>query len=237
VPSCLIRHRRTTPHLDSTVKQSFVDALVNNYNLHLTDYFEDPPSTPVPGIRWEEGYTCIESGCSKACSSMQNMKRHMSSEHGIIRTPPPKSLVQAIFESNTQRYPVTGSLAPSTQLRSSSESHTIPLHIILTQYSTQLEAAQSCEVLDDPAILNPFLAKYRWQDVLKDESVKKVRDWVSLPPPSPSHNQDFIFEELARAVKSYYKKICKEMECLDVNCHTTTLRWINSTKEYVFVNK
>jgi hypothetical protein len=35
-------------------------------------------------------------------------------------------------------------------------------------------------------------------------------------------------EPLAKAVSSYYAVIVQEMQCLDL--HTTTLRWINSTK-------
>jgi hypothetical protein len=92
---------------------------------------------------------------------------------------------------------------------------------------------QLLEIPDDPTVLNPFLTKYRWLTILKGLSPIKVRDWVSNPC-----DRNFIFKALEEAVEKYYEKIRGEMESLDqgldINCHT--LRWINSTKEYVFMN-
>jgi hypothetical protein len=105
-----------------------------------------------------------------------------------------------------------------------------PLQILLKQYSSN--PTKLLQAPDDPAILNPFLTKYKWLSILKGLSPIKVRDWVSSP-----RDRNPIFEKLEEEVDRYYEKIRGEMDCLDVDCHTTTLRWINSTKEYVFIQK
>lgn len=220
-PIRLMRHRRSNQHHDRSVDQNLVDNLVTTHNLHLLDYFEDnAPKTPVPGIKWENGYVCGINGCTTAYSSHQKMKRHMSKDHQVTRTIPLHSFVQIIFESNGRRYPVT--IPPLVQPSSSSNgSKQSPLQIILKQYASN--ATQLLNVPDDPAVLNPFLTKYRWLNILKGFLPTKIRDWVTFP-----QDRNFIFRELDAAVDKYYRKICKEM---GNDWHTTTLRWINSTKE------
>ena len=203
----------------------FVNALVIRHNLHPYDDFpaNNLPKTPVPGIPWEDGYACHVDGCHHAVSSAQSMKRHLSKEHNITRAALSISSVQVIFDSNQKRYhvnaPLTNTFSESTSILSSSK----PLKILLAQYSTRIP--QGLYTPDDPAFLNPFLQKYRWLEIVKDLSTTKIRDWVSIPG-------NIILEKLEVSVDRYYLKICKEMEHLEK--HTTSLRWVNSTKEYVF---
>lgn len=227
-PDLLVGHRRSR-HRDRLVTQPFVNTLAETYNLHRLDFFENTPNTPVPGIYWEKGYKCGINDCTAASTSFQRMKRHMSAVHQVVRTPPPTSLVQIIFDSNSRRYPVTvsPSLLPSSSSNSPTQSLN-PVQILLKQYHDASNATQLLAAPDDPALLNPFLAKYRWLNILKGLPSTKVRDWVCFPQ---ARDRKFIFKELEEAVNEYYQKICREMESPDNDSHTTTLRWINSTKE------
>lgn len=226
MPSSLGRHCRARPHFNSLINDVFVNTLVTHHNLYLDDNFpaNDAPKTPVPGIPWEDGYACHVDGCGYAVSSLQSMKRHLSKEHKITRVTLPMSSVQVIFDSNQKRYHVN---APSLT-NSSSESTSIlpsfkPLEILLEQHSNRIPRA--LDTPDDPAFLNPFLQKYLWLGIVKDLPPSKIRGWVSLPG-------NTILEKLEVAVDRYYLKICKEMELWEK--HTTSLRWVNSTKECAF---
>ena len=94
-------------------------------------------------------------------------------------------------------------ISPLVQPSSSSNrSKQSPLQIILKQYASIWNATQLLEAPDDPAILNPFLTKYRWLSILKGLPTTEVRDWVSFP-----HNRNYIFKELEVAVdKKYVEK-------------------------------
>ena len=220
-PSRLRYHRRSKPHFDTTINENLVESFIKNYNLYLFDYFppEIAPKTAVPGISCVEGYVCSSDGCFKATTSIQTIKRHMSNVHNAPPRSHSKSLVQVIFESNSQRYGVTvaSSMQPPP---SSSYASPSPLQILLRQYSNK--AIPLLEAPKDPAVLNPFLEKYRWLDILKGLSAVKIRNWVSLPGGS-------IVAELEVSVKKYYARICQEMRLLDK--HITTLRWIEATKK------
>lgn len=230
-PSRLRLHCGSSRHNNITVDESFVDMLIKKYNLNILDSFssEDAPKTPIPGIPLIEGFMCGINGCTKTSTSLQTIKRHMTKSHKVSHKPPLKSFVQVIFESRDQRYPVTIPPSMQSQLQpqpvpSSSNSSQSPFQILLKQYSSR--APPLLEAPNNPAVLNPFLEKYRWLDILKGLSPVKIRDWVSVP-------RNPIIEQLEVSVEKYYKKICEEMRYLDV--HTTTLRWINSTKKCVFM--
>lgn len=221
-PSRLRHHRRSKPHFDPTVNENLVDSLIKTYNLYLLDYFspEDAPKSAVPGIPCVDGYICGMDGCIKATTSKQTIKRHLSNAHGTSpRSHLVESLVQVIFESNVQRYGVTGmsSMHPPP---SNSYAPLTPFQILQRQYSNKV--TQLLEAPIDPAVLNPFLEKYRWLDILRGLSTVKIRNWVSLL-------SEPTVAQLEVSVKEYYTRICQEMRHLDK--HITTLRWIESTKE------
>ena len=227
-PSRLKRHCKNRPHLIS-VDDAFVNALITRHNLHLSDNFSpnDAPKTPVLGIPWEDGFSCHVDGCDKALSSKQNVKRHLSSVHNITGTPPTYSAVQIIFESNAKRYSITVPYSTNISSTSALPQTLTPLQILLDRCSNRI--SQVLDAPDDPAFLNPFLEKYKWLNILKDLSVPiaKIRTWVSLPSGSNA-----ILEKLEVAVERYYQMICEEMG--DWEKHTTSLRWVNLTKECVF---
>jgi hypothetical protein len=77
---------------------------------------------------------------------------------------------------------------------------------------------------EDRALLNPFLAKYNWLSVVEGVPPTSISDWISLPS-----SEEHDLQGLVKAVHDYYGKIVPEMRKLDI--HTTTLRWIHSTKE------
>ena len=114
-PALLVGHH-CSRHRDCLVGQYFVDTLVKTYNLHLLYFFENTLNTLFPGIHWEKGYKCGVNDCAAASISVQKMKHHMSVAHQVVHTSSLMSLVQIIFESNGQQYPVTisPSLLPSS---------------------------------------------------------------------------------------------------------------------------
>lgn len=232
-PSRLRRHCREKPHFIYSVDDVFLNNLISQHNLHLSDNFStiDAPKTPVPGIPWEDGFVCHVDGCHKAFSSKQNAKRHLSKEHGITGMPLTDSAVQIIFESNHKRYPVTApsltNTSSTTGLGNVLPQTPAPLQFLLERYSRTIP--QVLDTPDDPAFLNPFLEKYQWVKILKDLSVPTatIRSWVSIPS-----NSNAILVKLEVAVQRYYQMICQEMG--DWEKHTTSLRWVNSTKECAF---
>jgi hypothetical protein len=79
------------------------------------------------------------------------------------------------------------------------------------------------DIPDDPAVLNPVLAKYHWMEILQGLFPKDINNLISLPA------CDGRWESMVSAINTYYQRISEEMRRFDR--HTTTLRWINSTKE------
>jgi Orsellinic acid/F9775 biosynthesis cluster protein D len=221
VPYRLIVHRRSRPHGDRTLTEAFVDSLIQRHNLFLHDRFgpEEVPKSPVPGIPWTDGLVCGVRGCTHSTTSSQTMGRHLSNDHNTSRkqSPPLKMCVQVIFESCKRRYAVEVSAPqpPSTDT-------TVPLDIMLSQYNQRARVSRGLVPPEDPAILNPLLAKYRWMETLQGISPMDITEWIAMPADSER------LEPLVDAVTSYYAAIVKEMSHQDV--HTTTLRWINSTK-------
>jgi Orsellinic acid/F9775 biosynthesis cluster protein D len=221
-PSRLIVHRRSRPHEDRTLTKAFVDSLIQHHDLFLKDHFEpeEVPKSPVPGIPWTKGLTCGVGGCTHSTTSSQTMGRHLSMEHNTTKKqfPPLDTCVQVIFESCQRRYAVKVS-APQPSLSTNTP---VPLDILLSQYNQRSRENRGLVPPEDPAVLNPLLAKYRWIETLQGISPVDITQWISMPGDSET------LEPLVDAVSSYYAVIVKEMKCLDV--HTTTLRWINSTK-------
>ena len=221
VPFRLIVHRRSRPHEDHSLTEAFVDSLIQCYNLFLHDRFgpEEAPRSPVPGIPWTDGLVCGVRGCMHSTTSLQTMGRHLSMDHNTSRKqfPPLKTSVQVIFESCNRRYAVEVS-AP----QASSTDTTAPLDMLLGQYNQRARITGGLVPPEDPAVLNPLLAKYRWMETLQRISPMDITEWIAMPVDSET------LDPLVDAVSRYYATIVKEMSRQDV--HTTTLRWINSTK-------
>ena len=150
------------------------------------------------------------------------MGRHLHDGHcsNLRESPPLKCLVQVIFESSDQWYKIDPNLS-NIQKPTISSTSLSPLDLLIKQYGDRNLGPLAAP--HDPTALSPILAKYYWMDVLQGILLKTIGDWVSIPAPHEG------FQGLEIAVQGYYNKICEEMGHLDV--HTTTLRWINSTKE------
>ena len=98
----------------------------------------------------------------------------------------------------------------------------MPLDILISQYNQRTWVAHGLVPTEDPAVLNPLLAKYHWMETLQGISPMDIMEWIAMLADSEK------FKPLVDAVSSYYVAIVKEMSCQD---HMTTLRWINLTKE------
>ncbi len=222
VPSQLIRHRRSLPHYDRTVTEDFVNRLIQSQDLFLRDYFDptEVPEVPVPGIKWSDGFQCGVRNCTHTTTSRATMGRHMIKMHhsSIREIPPSDTCVQIIFESNDRRYSVDVSAVEQPSLSSVSS----PFALLLDQIR-KTSAPLPLAIPDDPAVLNPILATYHWMEALQGLLTKDIKILICLPARGEK------LEATICAVNKYYQRISKEMGHLDV--HTTTLRWINSTKE------
>jgi hypothetical protein len=222
-PSRLIRHRRDLPHLDRGVTQDFVNRLTQSQNLFRRDYFEpaEAPKVLVPGIQWSIGLQCTMHGCTHSTTSRSRMGRHIRADHEstIRQFEPSVTSIQTLFESHSRRYTVD---VPVLENPSSPRGVSSPFALLLNQYKATLTPSPFA-IPDDPAVLNPVLAKYHWMEILQGRFPKDIKNLISLPACGEK------LEALICPINDYYQKISEEMRRLDI--HTTTLRWINSTKE------
>jgi len=220
-PSCIRKHRQTK-HSDKTPTTDFIDSLVKAFDLRLTDYFDvgDGPKNPVPGILWQGGLKCGFEQCGRCLRSTDNMRKHIRSNHklSLLECPPSECSTQILFESNQRVYEVDIIPSPSAPPITSA------FDILLSQY--EQKKFDQFQIPNNPALLNPFLAKYKWLNTLEGISPAKVTEWVKFPIAGDP------YAGLFSAVKLYYEPIIKDMGNLEK--YTTILRFVHTTKGWVF---
>jgi Orsellinic acid/F9775 biosynthesis cluster protein D len=222
-PRSLRRHRKGTAHNDEGhIPESLVLQLIDSLQVRDGDTLYDLPLpfTVVPGIPFrEDGLKCPLPGCSHCCQSRKTMGLHIKNTHSlsIKDQNPTLCAIQAIFDSNKSYYPVT--------LPQPGPTANIPLNLdkmIETQYRQILSEIDS-SASQDEAHLTPFLAKYKWHEVVADLQPSSINEWTSVP-----RDDETALTGLKEGVLRYYKEVIEEMGVGE--SWTTVLRFVNSAK-------
>jgi hypothetical protein len=222
-PRSIRRHRQGEPHLDSpAISQAEVDTMITLYDIFLGDALVNPayPLPVVPGIPFTRGWSCSFSDCTHGRKSRKKMANHTQSAHGIgIKQLEPRQCnVQSIFESNATYYVVD---TPSVSLLAPTQPD--PLDSLFSTYQNITSKIVST-VSNDSAHLSPFLAKYKWHEIVGDTLPLDIKDWISTP-----RDDEHELLGLTRGVQLYYSNIKQTMD--DGDAWTTVLRWVNTPKQ------
>ena len=78
-------------------------------------------------------------------------------------------------------------------------------------------------VSNDSAHLSPFLAKYKWHEIVGDTLPLDIKGWISAP-----QDDEQELSGLTRGVQLYYSDIVQTMG--EGEAWTTVLRWVNTPK-------
>jgi Orsellinic acid/F9775 biosynthesis cluster protein D len=223
-PRSIRRHRQGEPHLDCpAISQAEVDSIVALNEVFLEDVLVCPalPLPIVPGIQFTRGWSCTFPNCAHSRKSRKKMANHIIDIHGssIKQWEPLQCNVQSIFESNASYYLVEMPPGPSS---SPIPTMPDPLGLLFSTYQ-DITSKISHTVSNDSAHLSPFLAKYKWHEIVGDTLPLDIKGWISAP-------QDTEPEllGLTTGVKLYYSKIVETMG--EGEAWTTVLRWVNTSK-------
>ncbi|KAG2084486.1 uncharacterized protein F5147DRAFT_589450, partial [Suillus discolor] len=220
---CLSSHRQK--HHDVPALTAEQISALEAYKLHESDIFEDwdNASPVVPGIPYQEGYMCTFQGCCFATTSEQRIRTH-NNRH-LTRNNWKSCTVQALYASMQIKYPVVvpdsppalhaappGSQDLLDQVESFYEQHRV-LH------KGRLGPPM------DRAHLNPFLAKYNWLEVIKDESPSDIVEWVKMP-----ERDEGELTGILPCFQRYFGEIIKLLTDENAFRKTRILRAVNTTK-------
>lgn len=232
-PSSLRKHWKNSSLHDADERRKLpekeIPGFAKKYALFEHHVFPDTLTfqTPIPGIPYFEAYACEVRGCDAVTKSEMVAKRHRGLhglDHGSPHWQLEKSSVHQVFITNQKMYriqsvpealsalPASGSATPNTIL-----------DILLREQEERLEALQQVDTAYEST--NPFLQKYRWKEEVENLSPETIIALLAFPDPADP------LSIIPRQLTLYFEPIVKEMKRTDV--HTTTLRWLKSTKGYV----
>lgn len=209
-----------------------------DYELFHSHSFPDAKSfqEPIPGITYFEAFVCQVEECDFQTRSEEVADRH---PHGASVK---RGLVHQLFATNMKLYRIrsipksnplgmveggdTTSTASTPVLQDGEiTSGTTIVDFLLQQQAHRLEALKNLSMEEST---NPFLLKYRWNKEIANTSVETIRALVRLPDLSDP------LSIIPFQVESHYEPIVTEMKKTEL--HTTILRWVNTTKEYVIIS-
>jgi hypothetical protein len=221
-PKSIRNHRRTQHSVPASITTAnLIDDLIDEHNVLEGDVLFGVISTipAVPGIPWTDGWVCPMERCTHSRQSKAKMASHICKDHGLSGKSylPIPSKVQAIFESNRTYYPIELPEAVPCV-----EPQPDPTEFALSMYRNATRQISSA-VLKDDAHLTPFLAKYKWGDIIAETSPININSWVRGP-----NDQETWLLGLTPLVFEYYREIIKDMST--GQNWTTVLRYVNTSK-------
>ncbi|KIM88303.1 hypothetical protein PILCRDRAFT_3324 [Piloderma croceum F 1598] len=206
------------------VLQVNIDILVRNLGIHEGDMI-DGISNPlvVPGIPFQSGLYCAFPNCNHARISHPKMAEHIRLDHlsTIKQWEPQVYAVQAIYKSNSKYYPMH--LPTEAQVSDAPPDLNQVLAFKYAEIVSQVDSKMNLLILSNSAHLPPFLAKYKWHDIIVDLEPSQISCRKSPPmPDEPS------LTGLAVTVTGYYDIITKDMEL--GKAWMMVLHYINTSK-------
>jgi hypothetical protein len=201
-----------------------INALITEYNLLSGDVIIDLPDPflVVPGIPYTSGLRCTFPNCCHGRrGERKKMGEHIALSHqsSIRQWEPIKSLIQALFDSNTTSYAVTLPVVAAVPVNPPNMEH-----VLFTQYLRLTSQIEAQPVSRDSAHLTPFLATYNWDTVIQGLIPDQIKAWISLPT-----TQEVEFAGLVKAVQTQYLAIADDIS-RPGDAWTTVLRYINTSK-------
>jgi hypothetical protein len=163
----------------------------------ISEWCDDTP--PIPGIPFRRAFRCGSINCQAVRSSLETIKKHFRDcHHSTIIGQSFSALdcyAQSIFQSHATWYAVQ---RPETVPASdASDFAAIALE--------KLEAARPNMMVradTDPAILNPFLSKYKWHLLIEGADTDTIRRLIASPETDSA---------LTNSVTDYYDRIIQSM--------------------------
>ncbi|KAG2028588.1 hypothetical protein BDR03DRAFT_1019603 [Suillus americanus] len=225
---CLSAHRQK--HHDVPTLTAEQISVLEAYKLHESDSFEnwDNASPVVPGIPYQDGYMCTFQGCCFATVSKQRIQAH-DREH-CTRNNWKSCVVQALYASMQRKYPVVVPHSPPALDAALPESQDLLAQVESFYEQHRVLHMGRLGPPMDRAHLNPFLAKYNWLDVIKDETPSDIVEWVKMP----ERDENELIGILP-CFQCYFGEIIKLLTDENALRKTRILRAVNTTKSlYVF---
>ncbi|KAG1850434.1 hypothetical protein F4604DRAFT_1515905, partial [Suillus subluteus] len=221
---CLSAHRQKHHDVPAlTVEQISV---LEAYKLHESDIFEDwdNSSSVIPGIPYQEGYMCTFQGCYFATISKQRIQAHDRDSHHT-RNNWKSCTVQALYASMQIKYPVVVPHSPPAQHVAPSGSQDLLAQVESFYEQHRVLHKGRLGPPMDRAHLNPFLAKYNWLEVIKDELPSNIIDWVKMPEKDESELTGIL-----PCFQRYFDAIIKLLTDENAFRKVRILRAVNTTK-------
>jgi hypothetical protein len=200
-------------------------SVLEAYKLHESDSFEDwDNSNPVvPGIPYQEGYMCTFQGCCFATVSKQRIQTHDRDSHHT-RNNWKSCTVQAFYASMQRKYPVVvPHPPPALHVPPGSQDLLAQVESFYEQHRVLHNGRLGPPM--DRAHLNPFLARFNWLDVIKDESPSDINDWVKMPEKDESELIGIL-----SCFKRYFGMIINLLTDENAFRKTRILRAVNTSK-------
>jgi hypothetical protein len=220
---CLSSHRQK--HHDVPALTAEQISALEAYKLHESDSFEDwdNASPVVPGIPYQDGYTCTFQGCCFATISEQRIRAH-DKDH-LTRNNWKNCTVQALYASMQRKYPVVVPHSPPALHAAPPGSRDLlgQVESFYEQHRVLHKGRLGPPM--DRAHLNPFLARYNWLEVIKDESPSDIVDWAKMP-----ERDEGELTGILPCFQRYFGEIIKLLTDENAFRKTRILRSVNTTK-------
>jgi hypothetical protein len=230
-PNSLRKHWKGPNHdpKGPSLSDKEISDLEKEHGIFPGHFFPDPPifDHPIPGITFFKGFVCPASdGCSLT-KSKHVLARHLISQHpheGFATSRGEEGFVHELFLTNQKLYRIMQVPQKNDDLPEP-YSENDAVGFLLQRQEERLQTLNKTS--SNEAVYDPFLQKFRWHELIQKFSPEMMMNVTSHPPQADS------LSILVQNIVEYYDGIIDTMK---KNKHTTLLRWVKSTKEWVFHN-